>query len=239
MTHKFSFISGLFLIIAGGLLSAYNVLAAAMGLDLAAWRLAPATVAIVALLFVLPPFFNPRQPGLAGLFIPGMPILAVSVLLLASQLVTPGFIWSRFWPMILVALAIGFGLLGAFLRNIWLAVPAALTLALAAGLQLTALTGWWWMWAGLWALLPLALGLTLLVIGFVKRQAGLRLAGGILMLIFGTAGVGLVLLALLLWQAAGVVLGTGFTLAGLWLLWAAFVNRPSVARAPASTESGV
>jgi len=231
MTHKFSFISGLFLIIAGGLLSAYNILASAMGLDLAAWRLTPATVAIVALLFVLPPFFNPRHPGLAGLFIPGMPILAVSVLLLASQIVTPGFIWSRFWPMIIVALAIGFGLLGVFLRNIWLAVPAALTLALSIGLQISAVTGWWWLWAGLWALLPLALGLTLLGIGLVRRNAGLRLAGGILMLIFGTAGTGLVLLALLLWQAAGVVLGVGFSLAGLWLLWVAFVQRPQPANA--------
>ncbi len=227
MTHKFSFASGLFLIIAGGLMIAYNTLATRMGLDLAAWRLVPLEVAILALLCLLPPLFVPRRRGLSGLFIPGVPLLAVSVLLLASQILPAGFVWARFWPQLIVALAVGLALCGAFLRQIWLAVPSAMLLAFGAALQLTTLTGWWWLWAGLWVAPLLALGLTLLTIALLRRSRGLRRAGVILTLTPIALGAALILLVIGWWQVAGAVAGATLALIGLWLLTLAWAPRPA------------
>ena len=227
MTHKFSFASGLFLLIAGGLMIAYNVLATRMGLDLVAWRLLPIEVAIVALLFLLPPLFVRRNRGLSGLFIPGVPLLAVSALLLVGQLLPDWFVWSRFWPQIIVALAIGIGLCGLFLRQIWMAVPAAMILALGAGLQLTALTGWWWLWTGLWVAPLFALGLTLLAISFRRRSRGLRVAGTVLLLAPLTVGLSLAFLVIGWWQAAGAVVGTALAIIGVWFLMLAWAPRPN------------
>ncbi len=227
MTHKFSFVSGLFLIIAGGLMIAYNALATRLGLDLAAWRLVPIEVAILALLCLLPPLFVRRRRGLSGLFIPGVPLLAVSVLLLASQILPPGFVWSRFWPQLIVAFAVGMALCGLFLRQIWLAVPSAMLLALGAALQLTAFTGWWWLWAGLWVAPLLALGLTLFTIALFRRSRGLRRAGVILTLTPVALGFALVFLVIGWWQAAGAVAGGTLTLVGLWLLTLAWAPRPA------------
>ncbi len=226
MTHKFSFASGLFLVIAGGLMIAYNVLATRMGLDLVAWRMLPIEVAIVALLFLLPPLFVRRNRGLSGLFIPGVPLLAVSALLLASQLLPDWFVWSRFWPQLIVALAVGLALCGLFLRQIWMAVPAAMVLALGAGLQLTALTGWWWLWAGLWVAPLFALGLTLLAISFRRSSRGLRIAGSVLLLAPLAVGLSLAFLVIGWWQAAGAVVGAVLAIVGVWFL--------ALARAPRS-----
>ncbi len=229
MTHKFSFASGLFLLIAGGLMIAYNVLATRMGLDLVAWRMLPIEVAIVALLFLLPPLFVRRNRGLSGLFIPGVPLLAVSALLLASQLLPDWFVWSRFWPQLIVALAVGLALCGLFLRQIWMAVPAAMVLALGAGLQLTALTGWWWLWAGLWVAPLFALGLTLLAISLRRRSRGLRIAGSVLLLAPLTVGLTLAFLVAGWWQAAGAVFGAALAIVGVWFL--------TLARAPRANGS--
>ena len=234
MTHKFSFASGLFLIIAGGLMVAYNALATQMGLDLVAWRLAPIEVAIVALLFVLPPLFVPQRRGLSGLFIPGMPLLAVSALLLASQLLPAGFVWSRFWPQLIVAFALGLALCGGFLRKIWMAVPAAMILTFAAALQVTALTGWWWLWAGLWVTPVLALGLTLLAISAVRRSRGLRRAGAILSITATALGAALIFLVAGWWQAAGAVAGITLAITGAWFLalaWAPTRKAPTQVQA--------
>lgn len=229
MTHKFSFASGLFLLIAGGLMIAYNVLATRMGLDLVAWRMLPIEIAIVALLFLLPPLFVRRNRGLSGLFIPGVPLLAVSALLLASQLLPDWFVWSRFWPQLIVALAVGLGLCGLFLRQIWMAVPAAMVLALGAGLQLTALTGWWWLWAGLWVAPLFALGLTLLAISLRRRSRGLRIAGSVLLLAPLAVGLSLAFLVIGWWQAAGAVVGAVLAIVGVWFL--------TLARAPRANGS--
>lgn len=227
MTHKFSFASGLFLIIAGGLMIAYNALATRMGLDLAAWRLVPIEVAILALLCLLPPLFVPRRRGLSGLYIPGVPLLAVSALLLASQILPADFVWSRFWPQLIVALAIGLALCGGFLRQVWLAVPASMLFAFGAALQLTAFTGWWWLWAGLWVAPLLALGLTLLTIALFRRSRGLRRAGAILTLTPVALGAALIFLVIGWWQAAGAVAGATLALVGLWLLSLAWTPRPA------------
>ncbi len=226
MSHKFSFAAGIFLIIAGGLLVAYNSLATRMGLELVAWRMLPIEVAIVALLCVLPPLFVPRRRGLSGLFIPGVPLLTVSGLLLATQFLPAGFVWSRFWPQILVGFAIGLALCGGFLRQIWMAVPAAMLLTLAGALQLTALTGWWWMWAGLWTAPVLALGLTLFTIALLRRSRGLRRAGLVLTVFPVAFGAALIFLVLGWWQAAGAVAGLTLALTGAWFLALGWAPRP-------------
>lgn len=233
MTHKFSFASGIFLLISGGLMIAYNALATRMGLDLVAWRLLPIEVAIVALLCLLPPLFVRRNRGLSGLFIPGVPLLAVSALLLAGQLLPEWFVWSRFWPQLIVALAIGMALCGLFLRQIWMAVPSAMILALGAALQLTAFTGWWWLWAGLWVTPLFALGLTLLAISFARRSRGLRVAGGVLILTPLTVGVALAFLVAGWWQASGAVVGIALGVVGVWFLtlaWTPRANRATPAQ---------
>jgi hypothetical protein len=74
-----------------------------------------------------------------------------------------------------------------FLKVPWLMIPASILGFIGLALQLTALTGQWSWWAVLWTVVPFAVGLPLLLIGFAKRINGLKLAGIILIGLAGLA----------------------------------------------------
>ncbi|MBN1920239.1 MAG: hypothetical protein JW892_03260 [Anaerolineae bacterium] len=208
MRRLFSILIGLLLILIGILGIVWRtelpngVFAA---IRLGALRLWPVLVFIVGAFFVLPPLLMRDRPGLSGLFIPGIPILVTGGLLLLASLTDRwGFIWGRFWPLEILAVALAFLLMALFLRKIGLTFPAVILAFNGLALQFTALTGWWEAWAILWIIEPLAVGVALLVLYFKLRKRGLLIAG---LILCGIALLGVLLMSLILanrWWVLGL-----------------------------------
>jgi len=208
MRRLFSILTGLLLILSG--IFGMMWLAQPPGSDSVfralALRFWPMLVLALGAFFVLPPLLARDRPGLSGLFIPGMLILATGgLLLLASLTGRWGFVWSRLWPLEVLALALAFLLMALFMRSIGLTVPAVILGFNGLALQLTALTGRWEAWAVLWIIEPLAVGVALLVLNFKLRRQGLVIAGAILC---GIAALALLVLSLLFarrWWVIGLL----------------------------------
>ena len=84
--------------------------------------------------------------------------------------------WAHFWPLVVIALAVGFLLTAVFMRIIWFMIPAIIIGINGLLFQFCALTGLWQSWAILWTLEPLAVGLALLAASGGHRR-GLATAG--------------------------------------------------------------
>jgi hypothetical protein len=181
MQKKASLLIGVTLIALGVLALAGNLLIRASGvgflLGFHAW---PIFVVGAGLLFCLPPFIFPRQRGLSGLFMPGIPTLTTGMLLFVASVTGNWSIWAYLWPLEVISVALGFIMMAIFLKVPWLAIPASIIGLTGLVLQFCAITGWWSSWAVLWTVEPLAVGLPLLVIGLVKKIEGVKLAGIIL-----------------------------------------------------------
>jgi hypothetical protein len=192
MNKRISILAGLVLILMGALALTFNLVAPMLGLNVwrwGTWRFWPLLVVGVGLLFVLPPFLVRGRRGLGGLFISGVPILTTGgILLLASVFDTWG-VWAYLWPLEILALALGFVFAAIYMRLVWLLIPAIVVGLNGLVLQFCALTGLWSVWAVLWTIEPLAVGLALLVVSVVKRSGGLFVAG---LILCGLAGVGLI-----------------------------------------------
>jgi len=155
------------------------------------WRLWPALVLGVGLLFVVPPFLVRDKPGLGALFIPGMPILTTGGLLFLGSAFDAWGIWEWLWPMEIISLAMGFLFAAIYMRVIWLLIPAIIIGLNGFVFQFCATTGLWDWWAFLWTIEPFAVGLALLVVGVRRQSQGLKTAG---LILFGVAGAGLMLM---------------------------------------------
>lgn len=181
MQKQASLLIGSTLIFLGVLALAGNLLIRASGdgflLGFRAW---PIFVVGVGLLFCLPPFLFPRQAGLGGLFIPGVPVLVTGVLLFAASVSGYWGLWSYLWPLEVLGVALGLVLAAVFLRVVWLMIPASIIGLTGLVLQFCAATGYWASWAVLWTVVPFSVGLPLLLIGMGKKIEGLKLAGLIL-----------------------------------------------------------
>jgi len=164
-----------------------------------ALRFWPAFVIAAGLAFCVPPFLHRSRPGLGGLFIPGVPILATGLILLVASVLNAWGIWAWLWPAELLAVATGFFAAGLYMRNIWLGIPAAIIGLNGMVFQFCAITGLWGWWSVLWTIEPLSVGLPLLAIGLLHRTSGLVLAG------------------LILCGAAGVFFALMLTIVGSWL----------------------
>jgi len=132
------------------------------------------------LLFCLPPFIFSKVRGLSGLFIPGLPTLTTGVLLFIASVTGNWHIWAYLWPLEVISVAVGFVLMGIFLKVPWLMIPASIIGLTGMVLQFCAATGWWSSWGVLWTVEPLAVGLPLLLIGMFKKIEGVKVAGIIL-----------------------------------------------------------
>ncbi len=176
MSKRMTNVIGLGLMLVGGLALLNNTFLGWIGLRLELW---PLWITAVGMAFVAAPFLagNPRR--LAPLFIPGFPILMVSLLLLWDGVFWWGA-WATFWPMILLALALGFLATAIFMRIVWFLIPAIKIGVLGLVLQFTAVTGWWDAWAILWPALPFSTGLALFVCGHLAQKPGLVKAGTII-----------------------------------------------------------
>ncbi len=181
MQKKTSLLFGVTLILLGVLALAGNLLIRAVGdgflLGFRAW---PIFVVGAGLLFCLPPFIFSKVRGLSGLFIPGLPTLTTGVILFIASITGNWAIWATLWPLEVISVALGFVLMGIFLKVPWLMIPASIIGLTGLVLQFCAVTGLWASWAMLWTVEPFAVGLPLLLIGMFKKIEGVKTAGIIL-----------------------------------------------------------
>jgi hypothetical protein len=186
MKRGFSILMGVVLILLGGLALAFNFFAPILlpeFLRWGTWRLWPLIVVCGGLFLVVPPFLVRGKRGLGGLFIAGVPILATGGILFYTSLFERWGDWEALWPIEVLALAFGFLCAAIYMRVIWLLLPAIFLGANGAIFQFCALTELWELWAVLWALEPLSIGLAFLLINLKQRAPGLFVAGMILCVI--------------------------------------------------------
>jgi hypothetical protein len=171
------------------------------------WRYWPLTVISAGVGFVLPPFLFRRRRGLGGLFIPGLPVLATGGVLLFASVLDWWGAWSWLWPIEVLSVAAGFALAAIYMRVIWLMIPAIIIGANGLLFQFCAITGLWEVWAVMWTIEPLSVGMALLLIGALQRRHGLMTAG---LLLCSIGGIGLV--------GMSAILSVSWLAGWLWLL---------------------
>lgn len=181
-TNPLSLLFGLALIVIGGLSLLGNTL-----LRLEAWRLWPAIVIIAGLTLTAPGFLGLARRGFGAFFIPGVPLLVTGGILMFASLFGNWNVWAVAWPLVVLGVALGFGMAALFMRVPGLAFPAIIIGLNGLVLAFCNTTGLWAAWALLWPIEPLAVGLSLFVFGFFERSRGAITAGVILSAI---AGVG-------------------------------------------------
>ncbi len=192
MNKRVSTLVGLFLVLLGGLLLMSNVVLPLFGIRSwywSVWRLWPVIVVSVGVFFMLIPLLWPHKRGLGAFFIFGAPVLATGGILLFTSVFNVWGAWSWLWPVEVWSVALGFALAAFFMRNVWLMIPAIIIGMNGLLFQFCALTGWWEVWAVLWTIEPLSVGLALLFVHFRKQRHGLMVAG---MILCAIAAVGLI-----------------------------------------------
>jgi hypothetical protein len=194
MEKRFSTMVGVSLILLGALALAFNLVVPTLGLNIFRWTVGhfwPLIIVAVGWLFVLFPLLVRGWRGLGGLFIPGMPILATGSILLLASLFSWWHVWEWLWPLEVLSLALGFLFAAIYMQSIWLVIPAIIIGLNGLVLQFCAITDLWELWAVLWTIEPLAVGLSLLVVSFRNHSIGLFIAG---LIVCGLAGVGFLMM---------------------------------------------
>jgi len=195
-------------------------LAGNLFLQLEAWRLWPVLVVLLGLGLTAPGLWGLKRPGFGSFFIPGIPLLATGLILMASSLLNRPGVWAAAWPLEVLALALGFCLAAIFMRVPALAIPAIIIGTNGLLLAFCNLTGLWQAWALLWPAEPLSVGLGLLVLAFFNKSHGTRVAAVVL---FFVAGGGFLVMSffsmfngtILRFAAPFMLILTGILVAGL------------------------
>ncbi|KAA3664296.1 MAG: hypothetical protein DWQ04_06430 [Chloroflexi bacterium] len=200
MKTKTTNLSGLVLIVLGVAALMHTMILPLFGVEAGLWRLWPLLVAGVGFAFVLTPFASREKRGLGMMFIPGVPIVMVSGLLFVSSMFNWWSSWELFWPLIIIALALGFAAAAIQSRVVWLFIPAIILGANGLVFQFCSLTGWWELWSILWTIEPLSVGLALIFLSMLTKRQGLMTAG---LIVTAVAGVGFSIMAMVLsgWTA--------------------------------------
>jgi hypothetical protein len=222
MQKTLSLLFGLGLVLVGLLALGSNLALTIFGLNPGLWiaaRIWPLMVIGVGLLFALPPLLS-RTRALGVLFIPGLPILTTGGILLFVNTTGLWRAWSYLWPLEVLALAAGFLLAAAFLRSVWLTLPAIVIGLNGLVLLFCAVTGLWETWAVLWTVEPLALGLMLLVTGAATRSTAVTIVGLAFCGFAGMAFTGIsAIVALSWWPMRLIGPGILIVLGAALLLW--------------------
>lgn len=195
MEKRNSLIIGAVLVLLGLVSLGATTILPTLGIHVLRWsllRLWPLIVTGVGWCFILPPLLNRRRRGLGGLYIPGIPILTTGAILLFCSLVDWWGAWSWLWPLEVLGVAAGFIAAAIHMQVIWLLIPATIIGANGVLFQFCAITGMWDVWAVMWTIEPLSVGVALLGIGARKHIGGLMLAGLILCAISGVGLIGMV-----------------------------------------------
>jgi hypothetical protein len=235
MNRQISVLVGIALVLIGGMAMACVLATSVLGLGVwgwGPWRLWPLVVISVGLLFVVPPLLVRGKRGLGGLFIPGMPVLATGSILLFCSVLNAWGAWEWLWPVEVLGLAVGFLFAALYMRVIWLLIPAVIIGLNGLLFQFCAITGWWSVWAVLWTIEPLSVGLALLAVNFRRPSTGLLTAGVALCVLAGLGFVesfAVVVLSWIfhtgwLWRWVGPVM---LILAGCLVLILGLLHRPS------------
>jgi hypothetical protein len=239
--NKFgSLFIGVFLVALGVLSLAGNLLLSTGAFVLTgAFQLWPVIVIGIGMLFVMPPFFFRGSRGLAGLFIPGIPVLTTGLILLACSLSGNYGLWTVLWPLEVIAVGVGFLMAAFWMDVIWLLIPALLIGMLGLALQFTALTGLWSAWAVLWVVLPLSLGMAFIIIGLKRHETVLSMVGAGFCAFAGVAFAGISAFTtfnfwLLKFAAPLFVIGMGLVI--LALGFSKPKNQPEVNAEPQNAE---
>ena len=205
MSKRTSLAAGIVLIVLGLSAITLTLVLPLLGIQIGSlfqlWRYWPLTVIGAGLGFVLPPLLVRGRRGLGGLFIPGIPVLATGGILLFTSVLDWWGAWAWLWPIEVLAVAAGLAVAGAYMRVIWLLIPAIIIGANGLLFQFCAVTGLWELWAVMWAIEPFSVGFALLLIGGVKRRPGLLTAGAILCGIGGVALLGMSAILSATWLA--------------------------------------
>ncbi len=188
MNKRWLLIAGVGLVLLGGLALSSTILFRLFGVDVwgwwAPWRFWPILVWGLGIFLVGTPLLmwvrGRRKPGLGGMFLPGFPILTTGSLLLAASVFDAWELWAWAWPLEIIALAVGFLAFALYAKVIWLWLPAIVIGANGLLFQFCALTGWWEVWAVMWTIEPLSLGIAFLVVNVKQRSKGLLISGLIL-----------------------------------------------------------
>ncbi len=189
------------------------------------WQLWPMAVIGVGAAFALVPLVVWKR--WAGMFfIPATPILATGSILLLASLGHWWSIWHWAWPLEVLSVAAGFLFAAIYARLVWLIIPAIFVGLNGLVLQFCVITGMWDAWAVLWPVEFLAVGLTLLIVGF-KAHSGVVLVVGLAFCGFsGLAMVSMLALVTGLWHLASLLGAGGLIFLGLVLLaWSLFGGR--------------
>lgn len=236
MNKRFSILLGAVLIVMGGLMLMFNLALPMLGISAwhwGVWRLWPMFVIGVGLLFVLTPLLVRGKRGLGGLFIPGVPTLVTGGILLFASVFNVWGAWEWLWPLEVLAVATGFLFASIYMRNIWLLIPAIIVGANGLLMQFCALTGWWSVWAVLWTVEPLSVGLALLIAYSRKRRSGLLAAGTILCTIAALGLMGMLAVVAIRpgWWVLNMVGPALLVGIGVLLLFSNALSRPSLREA--------
>jgi hypothetical protein len=218
MSKKLSFITGIGLVLLGGLALVSNYVLPAFGFDFrwwAFWRFWPLIVMVIGLLFCVPPFLARERRGLGALFIPGLPVLVTSGILFFCSIFNVWGAWSFLWPLEPLALGLGFGLAAFWMRSPGLAFPALIIGLNGAVLAFCNTTGWWEAWTVLWTIEPLSLGLAFLVLGASKSNKALVGLGLAFSAFSAVAAFGMIVLMLSGWSIFRLVWPLFFIFTGL------------------------
>lgn len=210
-----SLIFGIGLLVVGGLSLIGNLF-----LNTEAWRMWPLVVIIIGLGLTAAGLLAFSRRGMGAFFIPGIPVFVTGGILMFASLSENWGIWALAWPLLVLSVALGFGLSAVFMRVSGLAIPAILIGVNGLVLAFTNTTGLWAAWSILWPIEPLAIGLGLLVVGISKRSAGTNLAA---MILIGIAGIGFFMASfvsvfnatMLRFAIPGLLVLTGIILVGI------------------------
>lgn len=216
MTKRTSTIFGLLLIFWGAQALFYRAFLPIFGLETGNGRMWPLLLGNVAILLVLTPFLAREKRGRGALFIPGIPLVVVSSILLLANITNWWSIWSYLWPLVVVAVALGFAAAAVWTRIVWFLIPATIIGINGLIFLFCTVTGWWELWGAGWPVELLAIGLSLFVVNSWVHARGLFVAGMVLSVMSGFA---FALMALVLsgWasvMAALVLVSMGIILIG-------------------------
>ena len=195
MEKWFSSVVGVSLILLGALALAVNTVMPSLGIIFWEWtigRFWPLLIIAVGWIFVLVPLLVRGWRGLGGFFIVGMPILATGGILFLTNFFGWWHLWEWLWPLEVLGLALGFLFAALYMRVVWLAIPAIILGLNGLVFLFCAITGLWEMWAVLWTIEPLAIGVALIVVSLIKQSNGLLIAG---LILCGVAGSGFLLMS--------------------------------------------
>jgi hypothetical protein len=166
---------GTTLIAVGVLFLGINLVFATTGVRF--WETWPLAIVVPGLMFLLVPVFFRRERWTGVFLIPAMPILTTGMILAAASVSGAWQIWGWAWPLEVLSVAAGLLLAALATRIPWLAVPAIIVGANGLILEFCAVTGAWDAWVWMWGLEIVAVGLTVLTVGWIARNLPTRIVG--------------------------------------------------------------